>query len=103
MRLNSVVNAHTERLITQHCAEVSCHYVGLCINNAVRFEHLYAFVHQSLHHALFEAKQCPAAKHNHTQLTHAEHACVNLLEDGEHPLQQGNCMSTCPAQSNPHV
>ena len=57
-----------------------------------RVNHLYTFIHQGLDHALLEAQQGPAAKHNDPQLAHAQHTGVNLLQHGQHLLQQIHCI-----------
>ena len=64
---------------------------GFACNLIKAAQYLDALVHESFHHALFEAQQRPAAKYNHSQLAHAEHAGINLLQNGQHLLQQSNC------------
>lgn len=63
--------------------------------------YLDAFVQECLDHALLEAQDSPAAKHNDSQLAEAEHIGVDCLQHGQHPLQQLHCKITHTVVANP--
>ena len=82
--------------LTEHCFGVRCVVLDMMLLGTVWSAtacltinicaDLDAFVQKCLDHALLEAQDSPAAKHNHSQLAEAKHSGVDCLQHGQHYL-----------------